>query len=1150
MTNLVRLRLPAPASGQGPVPSPAYAGVSATLQPSRGVPATPTLQSMDPPPLKVSLLGGFEIRCGAEKVSIRSGRVRSLLAWLALRWDEPQSRSRVAAALWPESRESQARTNLRNLIHQLRRAFPEVERYLQCDGPALTWRVGAPVSVDVVEFERALSAARSDLAAGADPGAVRRLEDALDRYAGPVLPDGYDPWLTTERDRIRRLHLDALEALLRSRVEDGDHAGARALAERVLGHDPLSEHAHRARITALAALGDRAGASRAFTECESLLASEVGVGPSEATRAAHRAALGTDGAVAGGHGPSGATPVSKRGGEGVLVGRRRERTALLDAHARALATGTRMVWVTGEAGIGKTRLVQAFAEEIEGEGGRVVRARAYPTLGALAYGPVIAWLRSPVLEPALAAASPGTRSELSRLLPERGGPAPTEEGEARTESERRQRLHEAVVGVLSHPDGPSTLILDDLQWGDQETIDLLSSIVVRSARPMLLVATIRTGEMGPEHPLERVGARLAAAGRLERLELEPLALHETGELVRDLLEGEVSDDEVRVLHRETEGNPLFIVETARSGRAWAGGDPWGGRGPMGGGRDALSPRIRAVIEARLGLLSPEGRFVTQVAATIGREFTVPLLLAASPLDEEATLRGLDEAWRRRLVRERDGDWDFSHGKIREVAYRTTSPVRRRTHHERIAGVLERVAAGGAPGPEATLDQIALHHDLGGSVAKAVEWYRRAGRAAMEVSGLDAVRQLLGRALELVERLPRNRSRDEQELEMRLALGSALVALEGYGRPRTVETYERARDLCRRLERPVTSPILRALALASLARGDLGAGTRFGHELSEAAERDSDPVARVEGAYVSGVMAFWKGRLAESERRLADALEGYRPERHRDHVLLYAQDPAVVCLSRLAWTLWHRGRVDEALARRDEALALAERQGDPMGFAYGLWFTLFVAIEQGDVERLASQARALKRIATTHRLLYADTVADGFLGYLDAVRGNAREGIERMRATLADRRWVGMEYVLKLQTLFLVAKAAAGEGDVRTARATVAEALEYIGSAPSIWIAPLLEIDARSVGREDRSGDRALAAFRGALEAARECGSVWTELGVAVERGRWTLARGHPDRAGAASDLERALVPYADAPSLPAVAAGRIILERLTQGGGT
>ena len=1106
-------------------------------------PTADTMSVMASPVLSVTLLGGFELRHGPEVVSVRSARIRALLAWLALHWDRPQPRVRVAAALWPESSEGQARTNLRNLVHQLRRAFPEIDQYVDFDGAAIAWRAGSPMTVDVVEFERALAGAARDSASGA-PAAARALEEALGLYGGPLLPDQFEPWLAAERERIRRVHVAGLEALLENLSSSGEHAAMRAVAERILGHDPLNEQAHRARIEALAHLGDRAGASRAFRECETVLDTELGVRPSEATLATYKASIGRVESV------DGTSPVVRLGHQEVgdedapLVGRSRELDALRAAHASASTLGLRAVWVRGEAGIGKTRLVQEFSRAIELEGGPVTRAAAYPTLGALAYGPIIAWLRSAALERPIAAASAEARAELRRLLPELGPSGASVDERTLTESEVRQRLHDAVISVLSHPDAPSVYVLDDLHWGDRETIDLLSSLLARSTSRALVVGTIRTGEAGPDHPLQRLEPRLFATGRLEILELEPLQLEETGDLVRQLLGRHVSSEDVQSLHRETEGNPLFIVETARSGRRW------GDASPIEVGRDTLSPRIRAVIEARLGLLSAESRAVTQVAATIGREFTTELLVAVSPLDEHATLRGLEEAWRRRLVREGpEGSWDFSHGKIREVAYRTTSPVRRRKHHERIAQVLERVASGGGPAAAVTLDQVALHHDLGGSVAKAVEWYRHAARVAMEVSGLDAVRQLLGRALELVERLPYERARDEQELEMRLSLGSVLVALEGYGRAETVDTYERARVLCERLERTVTPPILRALALAALARGDLDAGARFGDELATAAERDSDPVARVEGAYVSGIMAFWKGDLAESERRLADSVAWYHEGHHRTHVLLYAQDPAVACRSRLAWTLWHRGRVVEALARRDEALALAERQGDPWGLAYGLWFTLFVAIENGDLPRLDSQATMLKRIATTHRLLYADTVADGFLGYLEAARGDARAGIARMRGTLADTRWIGMEYVLKLQTLYLLAKAAAGAGDWRTARTAVAEALDYIGGTESIWIPPLLHIEARAVGAEDRAGGRAVAAYAAAFAGARSCGSAWTELGVAIDHGRWTLGRRGVEQGAARADLERALAPFADAPTIPAVAAGRIILDRLTQEGG-
>jgi DNA-binding SARP family transcriptional activator len=1185
---------------------------------SRGAPWMRRLPDMDPPTLRVSLLGGFELVQGSEPVRVESGRLRSLIAWLALHLEGPQPRQRVAAELWPESTDGQARTNLRNLIHQLRRTLPEIDRYLDTGGAFLEWLPGAPVSVDVAQFERAFSEASASTVP--ETRTFGALEDALVLYRGPLLPDCYEPWIAGEQARLARVHLSGLEALLERYLEHEDFARARDVAERILRYDALSERAHRTRIMALAALGDRAGALRAYHECESLLAAELGVAPSRATQRAYRAALGagslaetaarsiadvgTDpagapdaGSTASERGSAGRTAdeaprrtdESRRTEDGRLdvrqqdhaaiaqtprewsfVGRRRERSALRHLWARTMEAESRIVWVTGEPGIGKTRLVQSLTEWLRRQGHRSVQARAYPSLGALAYGPVVTWLRSPELIPAIAAATPAVRMELARLLPELesvgpgtaggamatpganadlvngGGPDPEPDTfpdpltDQLTEAERRRRIHDAVITTLSLPGGPSTLILDDLHWSDRETIDLVHALVLRAMRPLLVIATVRAGDVGPDHPLVSVGTTLAAAGRLDRIEIEALGFDETAQLVRALTERPVTDDAVRALHRESEGNPLFIIEMVRGEWPWTGGE----RSRADG---ALSPRIRAVIEARLSPLSAEARTVTQLASAIGREFSLPLLLRAAPLDETSTLRGLDEAWRRRLVRERgDGAYDFSHDKIREVAYRTTSPIRRQAYHARLATVLEEAWAEAGGDPGATLDQIALHHDRGGAVAKAVAWYRQAARAAAEVSALDAVRQLLGRALVLIERLPGGRERDRDELDMRLSFGSVLVALEGYGRPQTVETYERARELCMRLDRPVTSPILRALALAALARGDLDAGSRFGHELAATAERENDDLARVEGAYVSGVMAFWRGDLKESERRLTESLAAYRPERHRDHVLLYAQDPKVVCLSRLAWTLWHRGRVASALVTRDEAIALAERQGDAFGLAYTLWFTLFLPVEHGDIERLDAQSHALARVAADHQLPYMATVAEGFLGYLQALQGEAREGIGRMRATLADPRWHGMEYVLKLQTLYLLARAAAGAGDARTARETVQDALAYVGPARSIWKAGFHHLEARITGAEDRSGERALPAFDRALQTARGYGSAWTELGVAVDLGRWCLDRGVGDRVQACRDLERALVPYTDAPNLPAVAAGRILFERLSR----
>jgi ATP/maltotriose-dependent transcriptional regulator MalT len=205
--------------------------------------------------------------------------------------------------------------------------------------------------------------------------------------------------------------------------------------------------------------------------------------------------------------------------------------------------------------------------------------------------------------------------------------------------------------------------------------------------------------------------------------------------------------------------------------------------------------------------------------------------------------------------------------------------------------------------------------------------------------------------------------------------------------------------------------------------------------------------------------------------------------------------------------------------------------------------MFIAIDEGDGERMRAQVESLQRSATTHRLLYIEAVMDVFAAYLDTVNGQARAGIERMRATLADPRWLGMEYVLKGQTLVLIARAAAAAGDARSATATVAEAIDYLGPGASIWKAPLRRIEARMIALEDRTGDRALPAYQTALATAREYGSAWSELGVAIDRARWTLEHRHA-AADALDDLEQALRPYADAPPMTATATAIILIENL------
>ena len=564
-----------------------------------------------------------------------------------------------------------------------------------------------------------------------------------------------------------------------------------------------------------------------------------------------------------------------------------------------------LVLMSGEPGIGKSRLALELGRRVRAEGHVVASARAYEAAGRLPWGPVVDLLRSDALRSHIDTLGTVWRAELARLLPElleAPAPAPSRSGDLA----QRHRLFDAV-GRAIVGDRPRLLIIDDLQWCDAETIEVIG-FVVRSGQtaPVLIVGTVRSEEIPEHHPLVGLVDALGHDKAVTTVPLDRLDEATTATLAARLRNADTIDPELAArLWAETEGNPLFVIEVLRAGIS------------LERSQAALTPTMRAVLGARLGQLPDGARRLAEVAAVIGRPFSVGLLVSATGIGEPELVDSLDELWRRRIIRDQGLTYDFSHDKLRAVALEMLSPARRRQLHRAVA---EAIAVEFHNDLDAASPQLAAHYDQAGMVEAAIDAYRVAGARAVAVSALDEAVTMFRRALSLLAEVPPSPGRDALELDIRIALGSPLVALEGYGSHGAHQLYERALSLCRKLHRAVDPPILRGLGLARLQGCRFDECSELGQALVD--HESHDPIARTEGRYLLGVSAFWRGDLARARQYLEGAIDTYDVSHRDEHLALYAQDPKAVCLVRLAWVdLWagDAGRADE---RARSALELA------------------------------------------------------------------------------------------------------------------------------------------------------------------------------------------------------------------------------------
>lgn len=665
----------------------------------------------------------------------------------------------------------------------------------------------------------------------------------------------------------------------------------------------------------------------------------------------------------------------------------------------------------------------------------------------MAYGTLVAWLRCAPFRTPLRRLEPAHLTELARLLPELpgvGAPVPL------PEDEQRLRLFEAVRAAILAAPMPLLLIAEDLQWCDSQTLQFLHYLLRAGPEARLLVAATARPEELEER--ERVGGWLAAVralGVVAEIELDRLSSDETVLLAERIAGRPLDPDKARRLSEDSEGVPLFVVESLRAEAEVT--------VPAGG----MSDRVRAVIASRLARLSESAAELVGVAATIGREFTVPVLAEASGASQETLVRGLDELWRRAIVRARGpSSYDFSHGKIREAAYSALSPPEARDHHLRVARALLRSGSGDL---DAASGEIAAHYEAAGAAEDAITWLMRAADTAQRLYASAEAGRFLERALRLVPALPATIERDALELRLLTTLPAPLLAVEGYLSGRLAEVHGRALELADALHVELEAPLIRSLALASLARGEFEAGRAFAERLRERGEREGDDVLTVEGGYVLGIAAYWQGRLAAARAHFEETIERCRPEQRSAHLVSYGQDPEVVCLSRLAHTLWLLGDKEDAERARALALEVADERGHPYSHAVAMVFAGLLALDQRDEGRLRRYADELASADRASEAPQITIVADLFAGLIEVFSGRPTTGAARVQSIVTEARRdepATPGFHALLMRILLEAFAAAGEPGAGLAAAD--EALR-MGGGTELWEAEIRRLRAEFIG---------------------------------------------------------------------------------------